>query len=76
MAEEGFRRKLTAILSADVEGYSRLMGGDEEATVANVKCLSYSRGVTYHLVIDIVKSNFDIKRTMGILKSEKRSNGI
>ena len=26
-------RKLTAILSADVEGYSRLMGEDEEATV-------------------------------------------
>ena len=33
MAEEGFRRKLTAILSADVEGYSRLMGDDEEATI-------------------------------------------
>ena len=26
-------RKLTAILSADVEGYSRLMGQDEEATI-------------------------------------------
>ena len=33
MAEEGFKRKLTAILSADVEGYSRLMGDDEESTV-------------------------------------------
>jgi len=33
MAEKGFKRKLTAILSADVEGYSRLMGDDEEATV-------------------------------------------
>ena len=33
MAENGFKRKLTAILSADVEGYSRLMGEDEEATV-------------------------------------------
>jgi len=33
MAEKGFKRKLTAILSADVEGYSRLMGEDEEATV-------------------------------------------
>ena len=32
MAEEGFKRMLTAILSADVEGYSRLMGEDEEAT--------------------------------------------
>jgi adenylate cyclase len=33
MANEGFKRKLTAILSADVEGYSRLMGDDEEDTV-------------------------------------------
>jgi len=33
MAEEGFKHKLAAILSADVEGYSRLMGDDEEATV-------------------------------------------
>jgi len=33
MVEEGFKRKLTAILSADVEGYSRLMGEDEDATI-------------------------------------------
>ena len=33
MADEGFKRKLAAILSADVEGYSRLMEDDEEATV-------------------------------------------
>jgi len=33
MADEGFKRKLTAILSADAVGYSRLMGEDEEATV-------------------------------------------
>jgi len=33
MAQEGFKRKLAAILSADVEGYSRLMGEDEESTV-------------------------------------------
>jgi adenylate cyclase len=30
---EEFKRKLTAILSADVEGYSRLMRDDEEATI-------------------------------------------
>ncbi len=29
MADEGFKGKLTSILSADVEGYSRLMGDDE-----------------------------------------------
>ena len=33
MAEKGFKRKLTAILSADVAGYSRLMDQDEEATI-------------------------------------------
>jgi class 3 adenylate cyclase len=33
MTQESFKRKLTAILSADVIGYSRLMRDDEEATV-------------------------------------------
>jgi adenylate cyclase len=33
MAKQGFKRKLTAILSADAVGYSRLMGDDEEATI-------------------------------------------
>lgn len=33
MTTQGVKRKLTAILSADVEGYSRLMGEDEESTV-------------------------------------------
>jgi adenylate cyclase len=33
MAQEGFKRKLTAIFSADAVAYSRLMGEDEEATI-------------------------------------------
>lgn len=33
MATAGIKRKLAAILSADVKGYSRLMRDDEEATV-------------------------------------------
>jgi adenylate cyclase len=33
MTAEKFKRKLTAILSADVKGYSRLMGEDEEGTI-------------------------------------------
>jgi adenylate cyclase len=33
MTEKGFKRKLSAILSADVEGYSRLMDNDEESTI-------------------------------------------
>jgi adenylate cyclase len=33
MAKQNFKRKLTAILSADVKDYSRMMGEDEVATV-------------------------------------------
>src|SRR3989339_1317546 len=36
MAQESFKRKLTAILSADVKGYSRLMGEDEAETVKTI----------------------------------------
>src|SRR5210317_1375440 len=35
MAENATQRKLTAILSADVQGYSRLMG-DDESTVNTI----------------------------------------
>ena len=37
MASPSVQRKLTAILSADVVGYSRLMGKDEEGTLAALK---------------------------------------
>jgi len=33
MEPKGFHRKLTAILSADVKNYSRLIGDDNEWTV-------------------------------------------
>jgi CRISPR/Cas system-associated protein Cas10 (large subunit of type III CRISPR-Cas system) len=33
MVEKGFKRKLTAILSADAVEYSRLMDQDKEATI-------------------------------------------
>jgi len=36
MTQEGFKRKLTAILSADAVGYSRLMAEDETATVKTI----------------------------------------
>ena len=36
MVQKDFKRKLTAILSADVIGYSRLMRDNEEATVSNL----------------------------------------
>jgi adenylate cyclase len=36
MASQSYKRKLAAILSADVKDYSRLMGDDEEATVTTL----------------------------------------
>ncbi len=41
MAGDRVQRKPTTILAADVEGYSRLMSADEEATLK-----------TYHDIID------------------------
>jgi adenylate cyclase len=41
MEQEPVRRKLAAVLSADVKGYSRLMGDDEEATIRTLT--SYQR---------------------------------
>ena len=39
MTEERVERRLTAILAADIAGYSRLMGADEEGTLAVLKTL-------------------------------------
>jgi adenylate cyclase len=47
MAEESFKRKLTTMFSADVEGYSRLMAEDEAATV---KTLKASRKIMTELI--------------------------
>ena len=37
MSSEHVERRLTAILAADVAGYSRLIGADEEGTLAQLK---------------------------------------
>src|SRR6202166_1095041 len=37
LSDERVERRLAAILAADVAGYSRLMGADEERTLANLK---------------------------------------
>ena len=37
MTKERFKRKLRAILSADVKGYSRLMGVDEDSTIRTLE---------------------------------------
>jgi adenylate cyclase len=47
MAADEFKRRLIAILSADVEGYSRLMREDEESTVRTIT--NYRTAMT-HLI--------------------------
>ena len=49
MVDKRAKRKLTAILSADVKGYSRLMGEDELATVETLK---HYREIIGQLVVD------------------------
>jgi adenylate cyclase len=39
MADERIARRLAAILAADVAGYSRMMGADEEGTLAALKAI-------------------------------------
>jgi adenylate cyclase len=47
MSTQDFKRKLTAVFSADVAGYSRLMGEDEAATV---KTLEAYKQVMFSLI--------------------------
>ncbi len=44
MTAEKFKRKLTAILGADVKGDSRLLGGDEEWTLRTLTAYKGVRG--------------------------------
>jgi adenylate cyclase len=44
MAEARVQRRLAAILAADVAGYSRLMGEDEEDTLAALKAIRRELG--------------------------------
>ena len=45
MTSERVERRLAAVLAADVAGYSRLMGRDEEGTLARLKSLLRDSGV-------------------------------
>ena len=45
MATQDFKRKLAAILHADVKGYSRLIGEDEDATVSTLNAYREVMGV-------------------------------
>jgi len=69
-AKEGRGQAFSIMAEAGV-GKSRLLYefrkavSYEDATFLEGKCLSYSRGVAYHPVIDSLKSNFDIQESDG-----------
>jgi len=48
MPTEGVERKLVAILAADIVGYSRLVGLDEEGTLARLKALRHEPTISEH----------------------------
>ncbi|NIS72043.1 MAG: AAA family ATPase, partial [Proteobacteria bacterium] len=60
------RGQAISIMSEAGVGKSRLLYefrkavANEDVTFLEGKCLSYSRGVAYHPVTDILKSNFDV----------------
>ena len=56
MNTENFKRRLTAILSADVEGYSRLMRDDEVATINTLSV--FQEVLTNNFNFKLIK-NFD-----------------
>lgn len=84
---EGFERvkegrgQAFSIMAEAGIGKSRLLYefrkavANEDITFLEGKCLSYSRGVAYHPVIDVLKSNFDIREEdgpFGITEKVKR----
>jgi class 3 adenylate cyclase/tetratricopeptide (TPR) repeat protein len=85
---DGFQRAKSgkgqafSIISEAGVGKSRLLYefrkaiANEDVNFLEGKCLSYSRGVAYHPIIDILKSNFDIREGEGdqeIREKVKRS---
>jgi tetratricopeptide (TPR) repeat protein len=86
---DGFERSKTgrgqafSIVAEAGVGKSRLLYefrkavSSEDVTFQEGKCLSYSQGVAYHPVIDIVKSNSDIKEGDGDAEiREKLKRGL
>lgn len=74
MAEARVERRLATILAADVAGYSRLMGVDQEGTLAALKIVEH-RGrivkttgvgalVEFASAVDAVHCAMEIQRTM------------
>jgi class 3 adenylate cyclase/tetratricopeptide (TPR) repeat protein len=69
-AKSGRGQAISIVADAGM-GKSRLLYefrkaiANEEVTFLEGKCLSYSQGVAYHSVIDLLKGNFDIRESDG-----------
>jgi adenylate cyclase len=78
MDEQDFKRKLTAILSADVKGYSRLMRDDEEATVRTITTYREVIGLVvlaeFASVVDAVRGAVEIQEELKARNSELPEN--
>lgn len=80
---KGGKGQAFSIISEAGVGKSRLLYefrkavANEDVTFLEGRCLSYSRGIAYHPVIDILKSNFDIREGDGDPEiTEKVSKGL
>jgi len=81
-AKQGRGQAFSIIAEAGV-GKSRLLYefrkavANEPVTFLEGKCLSYSRSISYHPIIDLYKSNFDIRESDDDHKTrEKIKNGL
>ena len=81
-AKAGRGQAISIMAEAGV-GKSRLLYefrkavANEDVTFLEGKCLSYSRGVAYHPVIDILKANFDVLEGDGAAEiREKVTRGL
>jgi len=80
---KGGRGQAFSIMAEAGVGKSRLLYefrkamGNEDVTFLEGRCLSYSRGVAYHPVTDILKSNFDLREGDGDFEiREKVTRGL
>jgi hypothetical protein len=79
LSGERVERRLTALLAADVAGYSRLMGAGAEGTLAAPKAIRRATGLSTRYVIMIWTGlGIQLQETISILvaKRSKASIGL
>src|SRR6478735_1127209 len=79
------RRKLTTIFSADVQDYTRLMGADEEGTLATLKRYRELMGglieahggrvAEFPSVVEAVRTAVDVQNELAGLNASRPADG-